>query len=78
MAWPGESLTRNGLPVKDAMDTPFKLWLGLTTDSLGYFVPSEEWKTGRNGDYEESVSMGKDVGDTARDMAIGLVKSDGQ
>jgi hypothetical protein len=78
VAWPGEALTRCGLPVKDAMDTPFRLFLGLTTDSLGYFVPSDEWKTGRNDDYEESVSMGESVGDSVQAMAVQMVAADGR
>ena len=49
VAFPGESLTNNGLPIKAAMTTPFRLFLGLTGDTLGYFVPTDEWLSGRNG-----------------------------
>jgi hypothetical protein len=65
IAFPGEALTRTGLEVKSKLTSPFHLWLGLTTDALGYFVKSDEWMTGRNGDYEESVSMGQTAGDNA-------------
>ncbi len=73
VAFPGESLTRNGLPVKEAMTAPYRLFLGLTTDTLGYFIPSDEWQTGRNNDYEETLSMGQTVGDQARDRLIEAV-----
>jgi hypothetical protein len=78
VAFPGESLTRNGLAIKEPMKAPFKLFLGLTTDSLGYFVPSDEWMTGRNDDYEEQVSMGRDAGDTARDTLLTLIEQGNQ
>jgi hypothetical protein len=65
VVFPGEALTRTGLRIKTKMTSPFHLWLGLTTDSLGYFVPSDEWQTGRNGNYEEGVSTGQAAGDNA-------------
>jgi hypothetical protein len=65
IAFPGEALTRTGLEVKGKLTSPFHVWLGLTTDTLGYFVKSDEWMTGRNGDYEESVSMAQTAGDNA-------------
>jgi hypothetical protein len=65
VVFPGEALTRTGLRVKKNMTSPFHLWLGLTTDSLGYFVPSDEWQTGRNGNYEEGVSTGETAADNA-------------
>lgn len=65
VVFPGEALTRTGLRIKQNMTSPFHLWLGLTTDSLGYFVPSDEWQTGRNGNYEEGVSTGETAGDNA-------------
>jgi hypothetical protein len=76
IAFPGESLTRNGLPVKDAMSAPHKAILGLSGDSLGYFVPSDEWNTGLNNDYEESVSVGMAAGDQTRDAMIGMIEHD--
>jgi hypothetical protein len=76
VAFPGESLTHNGLAIKQPMKTRSKLFLGLTTDTLGYFVPSDEWQTGRNGNYEEGVSVDKGVGDRARDMLVTSIQAD--
>ena len=42
VTFPGESLTRNGLPIKDAMAAPYKAVLGNANDALGYFVPSDD------------------------------------
>jgi len=76
VAFPGESLTRNGLAIKEAMNAPHKMILGNTGDALGYFIPSDEWQTGLNDDYEESVSLGKTAGDTARDVIVGMISAD--
>jgi hypothetical protein len=76
VAFPGESLTRNGLPIKDVMAAPYKAVLGNAGDALGYFVPSDEWMTGLNDDYEEGVSLGMSVGDTTRDQVISLIEAD--
>lgn len=76
VAFPGESLTRNGLEIKEAMKAPHRIILGNTGDALGYFIPSDEWKTGLNDDYEESVSLGKDAGDNARDAIISMIEAD--
>jgi hypothetical protein len=76
IAFPGESLTRNGLAVKDMMTAPHQVVLGLATDSLGYFVPSDEWMTGLNDDYEESVSVGMAAGDTTRDILLDMIATD--
>ena len=73
VAFPGESLTRNGLAIKEAMLAPHKLLLGNTGDALGYFIPGDEWQTGKNNNYEETVSMGKTAGDTARARIIPLI-----
>ena len=76
-AFPGESLTRNGLEVKQAMTAPHRMVLGLTGDALGYFIPSDEWMTGKNDDYEESISLGMTVGDTSRDAMAAMIAADG-
>lgn len=73
VAFPGEPLTRLGLAIKEHMQAPHKLVLGNTGDALGYFVPSDEWQTGKNDNYEETVSMGKTAGDTARDKISPLI-----
>jgi len=76
-AFPGESLTRNGLEVKQTMTAPHRMVLGLTGDALGYFIPSDEWMTGLNDDYEESISLGVTVGDTSRDAMAAMIAADG-
>ena len=76
VAFPGEALTRTGLDIKMPMKADFKLFLGLTTDSLGYFIKSDEWMTGRNGNYEENVSMGQTAGDRAIQMMVEAVNAD--
>ena len=65
VAFPGEALTRTGLDIKSRMTSPFRLFLGLTTDTLGYFVKGDEWMMGHNDNYEESVSLGQTAGDNA-------------
>jgi len=59
LAAPGEVLTRLALPLKSSLPGPHRLFLGLTNDTLGYFVPEDEWMTGRNNNYEEYVSSGR-------------------
>ncbi|KIG14341.1 hypothetical protein DB30_06943 [Enhygromyxa salina] len=76
VAFPGESLTRNGLPIKEAMTAPHQVVLGLSGDALGYFVPSDEWNTGLNDNYEESISVGMDAADVTRDLLIELMSQD--
>jgi hypothetical protein len=94
VVFPGEALSRTGLEVKDAfevdrdvpgftgMNAPFRLWLGLTTDSLGYFVRSDEWNidgpdgNNRNGHYEESVSCDIGAGDTAAQLLMESIVGD--
>jgi hypothetical protein len=39
-------------------------------------VPTDEWNTGLNDDYEESVSVGMAAGDITRDLMIELIGSD--
>lgn len=73
LAAPGEVLTRLALPLRAAMGAPHRLFLGLTHDTLGYFVPEDEWMTGRNEDYEESVSLGKRAGLALADALLSLV-----
>jgi hypothetical protein len=82
--FPGEALTRTGLKVKDMELSPFRLWLGLTTDSLGYFVLSDEWNVElpgggkRNDGYEETVSCGMDAGDNAVKILLDAIAKDVQ
>lgn len=83
VTFPGESLTRLGFDdgnptcsqkaIKEAMSSNHKIFLGLTGDGLGYFIPSDEWWSGRNNYYNELVSPGREVGDQARNQLIDLV-----
>jgi hypothetical protein len=76
VAFPGESLTRNGLAIKEHMKAGHKIILGNTGDALGYFIPGDEWQTGKNDNYEESVSLGKTAGDNARDNISPMIDAD--
>lgn len=59
LAAPGEVLTRLGMSLRERLTAPATMFFGLTNDSLGYFVPQDEWMTGRNDNYEETVSLGR-------------------
>jgi hypothetical protein len=72
-AAPGEVLTRLALPLRASMGARHRLFLGLTHDTLGYFLPEDEWMTGRNNNYEESVSFGKHAGTALADALLALV-----
>ncbi len=76
VGFPGEPLTRCGLAIKDTMKAPHRMILGNTGDALGYFIPADEWKTGKNNDYEESVSLGKTAGDAARGEVVQMIAAD--
>jgi hypothetical protein len=70
---PGEVLTRLGEPLRERLTAPATMFLGLTNDSLGYFVPEDEWMTGRNEGYEETVSLGPRAAPSLEDAALGLL-----
>jgi hypothetical protein len=70
---PGEALTRLGLPLKEALGSPYRLFLGLTYDTLGYLIPADEWMTGRNNNYEETVSLGREAGPTVSAALLDLL-----
>lgn len=70
IAVPGEPLTRLGLDLKSQMNADLPIVIGLADDSLGYFVPADEWETGRNNDYEESISLGPSAAGRIRAAAI--------
>jgi hypothetical protein len=76
---PGESLTRNALPVMEAITaqsaSAVPMVFGLVHDSFGYYIPEDEWETGRNGDYEESVAPSREAGNQLRDRLLRLVSS---
>ena len=70
---PGEAVTRLGLPLKDALGSPYRLFLGLTYDTLGYLIPADEWMTAPAGSYEESVSLGRQAGPTVSAALLDLI-----
>lgn len=74
LAAPGEVLTRLAMPLRASLGARHRLFLGLTHDTLGYFLPEDEWMApGRNNNYEESVSMGKHGGAVLADKLLSLV-----
>jgi hypothetical protein len=75
VTFPGESLTRHGQSVRSALRAPFHFLFGLTQNSLGYYVPTDEWMTGRNNNYEESISTTRLAGDEARDRLLALIRT---
>jgi hypothetical protein len=76
LAFPGESLTRNAEPILEHMHAPFRLFLGLNGDTLGYFVPSDEWEDGRHKGYEESVSTNRFAGDDELARMLDMISKD--
>lgn len=75
VTFPGEAVTRLGLPIKEQMQAPYKLFFGLTHDTLGYHIPLDEWASGRNDYYEESISVSKAVGERAQDILTSLIQN---
>jgi hypothetical protein len=70
---PGEVLTRLGQPLRERLTAPATMFLGLTNDSLGYFVPEDEWMSGRNEGYEETVSLGLQAAASLEGAAMALL-----
>lgn len=71
---PGEAVTSLGLSLKEALGSPYRLFLGLTYDTLGYLIPTDEWMTAPAGNYEESVSMGRQAGPTVSAALMELIR----
>lgn len=76
VSFPGEPVTRTGLEIKSTMSTPHQAVLGNTGPAFGYFIMGDEWMTGRNDDYEESISLHETAGDLAVEALMDLVESD--
>jgi hypothetical protein len=75
LAAPGEVLTRLGVPLRERLTGRATMFLGLTNDSLGYFVPQDEWMSGRNESYEETVSLGPQAASALENAADRLLAS---
>lgn len=73
LAAPGEVLTSLGVSLRKRLSTPATMFLGLTNDSLGYFVPQDEWMSGRNDNYEETVSLGPQAAPSLERVATRLL-----
>ncbi len=72
-AAPGEVLTRLALPLRASLGARHRMFFGLAHDTLGYFLPEDEWMTGRNNNYEESVSTGKHSGAVLAEALLAMV-----
>lgn len=70
---PGEVLTRLGLVLRASVGSRHQMFFGLAHDTLGYFVPADEWMSGRNDNYEERVSMGKHAAGALADALLAIV-----
>jgi hypothetical protein len=66
-------LTRLALPLRAAMGAPHRMIFGLAHNTLGYFVPDDEWMSGRNDNYEESVSLGRRASRKLAEELLALV-----
>ncbi len=75
---PGEVLTRLALPLRASMGSRHRMFFGLAHDTLGYFLPEDEWMSGRNSSYEESVSLGKHAGSILADQLLAMVPHRGE
>jgi len=58
VSMPGEPLPKVGLKVEKMLRKPFKMFIGLGDDEIGYVIDPEDWKEGK---YEESMSLGPDT-----------------
>jgi len=73
---PGEAVTRLGEAIRSSLRARHRLLLGLTHDSLGYLMLDDEWMSGRNSNYEESVSLGLTAGQAVHVALVGLAAED--
>lgn len=71
---PGEATTRLGLDWRNLLAGAHEVLLGLDHDTLGYFLPRDEYGSGRNGGDEESVSLERDAGEEVRAAVQWLVQ----
>lgn len=73
IGFPGEALSRLGLPLKEEMTTPYKFFFGLYDDSYGYFIPSDEFLQIDGRFTEEAASMGPFIGDASKAVVSELI-----
>lgn len=75
-ALPGEALTRLGQTIRERLSARYELLLGLTDDTLGYLVPADEWQSGRNENYEETVSISSSAAAIVLDGVTALLEEE--
>jgi hypothetical protein len=66
---PGEALSSLGIALRNALGTPQTFVLGTTSDSLGYQIPLDEWRSSGPDNYEETISLEQAAG--AKVLAVG-------
>lgn len=70
---PGEALTRLAQPIKEAMTGQNKFFFGLTNDTLGYFLPVDEFLQIEGRTTEEGASLDPLIGEKIKATAISLL-----
>lgn len=73
LGFPGEALSRLALPLKDGLDSKFKLFFGLYDDSYGYFIPSDEYNQIPERTTEENASIDIGIGDRSKEIIEELI-----
>ncbi len=63
LTFPGEALTRVGIPLRNELPGQHRLFFGLSGGSLGYFVPSDEFLIFPARKTEEQASLHPLIGD---------------
>jgi len=74
VTFPGEALSRLGLPIKESLTANATFFFGLTNDSLGYFIPSDEFLQIEGRTTEETASVDPFIGDKAKNVLIELIQ----
>lgn len=70
LSFPGEALTRLGLPIKKEMPAEHPFFFGLADGSLGYFIPSDEFLQIEGRTTEESASLDVFIGDSVKSTIL--------
>lgn len=73
ITFPGEALTRLAIPIQASLSGDVNFFFGLTNDSLGYFLPSDEFLQIEGRTTEESASVDPFIGDVSQAVAIELI-----
>lgn len=71
--FPGEILTRLAEPIISEIDSPYKFFFGLADDSLGYFIPSDEFGQIPGRDTEERASLDINAGDAIQSAILDAI-----